>query len=147
MKLNWGTGIAIALIVFVGILTTLAVYFMNQKVELVTNNYYDKELVYQNDIDRMNESVNLKEPVTVSLDEKNVMVIFPKEVLPEGVSGEILFYKPSDSNKDFKINFDLKNDSLVAVGINKFTKGLWRAKITWHTPKSNYYNEEIIHIN
>jgi hypothetical protein len=51
VKLNWGTGIVITIIVFPLISFAMIFHFMNQKVDLVTDNYYEKTLVYQNQID------------------------------------------------------------------------------------------------
>ena len=47
LKLNWGTGIAIVIAIFMVITIATVVYLMNQDVELVTDDYYKKELKEQ----------------------------------------------------------------------------------------------------
>ena len=42
MKISWGTGIVIGIIVFVVISITMTIIFMTQDVSLVSDNYYEK---------------------------------------------------------------------------------------------------------
>ena len=63
MKLNWGTGIVIAF----GLFMTFILFFVfkvqsNSKYdnELVTENYYQQELKFQSNIDKEENSKNLK---------------------------------------------------------------------------------------
>ncbi len=49
--MNWGVGIAIVYILFVLGMLTLVFKSRSQKIDLVTENYYQQELAYQEEID------------------------------------------------------------------------------------------------
>ena len=52
-KFNWGWKIAILYGGFVCFMLVMVFIASNQKVELVTTNYYEEELKYQSHIDKM----------------------------------------------------------------------------------------------
>ena len=56
IKWNWGTGILLSIIVFMAILIGIVYVFMNQDVDLVTKDYYGKELRYQDQINKINNT-------------------------------------------------------------------------------------------
>ena len=53
LKLSWGTGIVISFVVFMSSTLAVVIYLMNQDVDLVTRDYYKKELAYQDQIERI----------------------------------------------------------------------------------------------
>jgi hypothetical protein len=58
---------------------------------------------------------------------------------PEGF---VLFYRPSDPEKDFSVPLQL-NDSIQQVfDISKMDKGRWMIKIDWFMGGKEYYFEE-----
>ncbi|MDZ7847906.1 MAG: FixH family protein [Owenweeksia sp.] len=70
MKLNWGTGIAIVLILF-AISMGYAVYkAVQQNYDLVTTDYYAEELAYQEKIDQKKNGLALKIATTAYMDPK-----------------------------------------------------------------------------
>ena len=60
IKMNWGKGIAAVYICFVVIILGFVFYFMNQDVDLVTHKYYDEEIKYQEQIERMKRTNELE---------------------------------------------------------------------------------------
>ena len=61
MKISWGTGIAATYIIFV--LATLGMTYamMTKNVDLVSTNYYEKEIKYQEQIDKINNTSGLND--------------------------------------------------------------------------------------
>ena len=53
LQISWGTGIVIAFAIFMAVTVSTAVYMMNQDVNLVADDYYDQEIKYQQQIDRI----------------------------------------------------------------------------------------------
>ena len=51
-KFNWGTGILITIIVFMIVPIGTVVFLMNQDVDLVATDYYNKGIQHQEQIDR-----------------------------------------------------------------------------------------------
>src|SRR5690606_6670306 len=119
-KINWGTGIVISIIIFMIISVSMMLIFINQKVDLVTENYYEKTLVYQEQIDIKKRTAELKEDVEINYDGNNINIIFPKSILNEISSGEIYFYRPSDSNQDLDRKSTRLNSSHVKISYAVF---------------------------
>ena len=55
--MNWGNKIMLSFSVFVAIIITMVVVSMKQDVFLVSEDYYDKEVKYQNQIDKMKKQL------------------------------------------------------------------------------------------
>ncbi|MFA7289655.1 MAG: FixH family protein [Melioribacteraceae bacterium] len=143
MKLNWGSGIAITYILFMAGVLVLVFIFMNQDVHLVTDDYYAKEIEYQNQIDKIERTKLLTEQPEVSFNNGLFIVSFPKSV-KSIVNGKIQIYRPSDANLDRTVDILLnaENEQSIETPINK--AGLWKVKIDWIRNDTNYYNEKII---
>ena len=59
MKWNWGTGIAITLVLFIGLMSFMVFKSTQQRFDLVSENYYEEELNYQEVIDQKRNSSNV----------------------------------------------------------------------------------------
>nr|MDA3928246.1 FixH family protein [Prolixibacteraceae bacterium] len=75
-KLNWGHGIFIAIAVMIFSLLTLVFFTVNQKIELVTEDYYPKELKYQEEIQKQKQTQQLQGKIEISIDDV-VSIQFP----------------------------------------------------------------------
>jgi len=146
-KINWGTGIVISIIIFMIISVSMMLIFINQKVDLVTENYYEKTLVYQEQIDIKKRTAELKEDVEINYDGNNINIIFPKSILNEISSGEIYFYRPSDSNQDFIIPLRINDEGEQSLSASEIAKGFWKIGISWIMNKEDYLTEKSIIIN
>ena len=141
MKSFWGKGIAAAYIIFV-IVTLIMVFTMMRKdVDLVSTNYYEKEIKYQDQINKVNNTVKLAEGLKYEISDGKIVFAFPKIGT---VSGEMIFYRPSDSKKDFKVQINPDKDNKQIVDASAFARGYWKVKIEWKSGGVEYYNEEQI---
>lgn len=147
MKISWGIKIAATYIIFVIGVLIMVFVFMNQDVHLVTDNYYSKELEYQNQIDKINRTNQLKEQLQIINFPSSIKFVFPKQFDFITIKGIINFYRPSDPSKD--LLFDIAPDSLntQSVVTEKFSKGIWKVKIDWQANNNSYYNEKVLMVN
>lgn len=141
MKLGWGKGIAAAYVIFVIATLIMTYIMMTKKVDLVTDNYYEKEIKYQNQINKINNSNKLKDPLQLKCADGKVVVNFPKV---GEVSGELSFYRPSDPAKDFKVQVQADKENVQVIDASNLLKGYWKVKIEWSAGGTDYYNEEQI---
>lgn len=142
-KFSWGTGITIGIIVFVVISVTMAIIFMTQDVNLVSDNYYEKSLVYQEEIDKQTRTKILNEQVKIRFNGEVVNLLFPSEYLEKKISGEIFFYRPSNPKLDFVLQIQLINGNQI-IPVQRLAKGFWRIKLNWVMDGNGYYNERAI---
>jgi hypothetical protein len=146
MKMNWGTGILIGIIIFIVIVFTMTVIFMSQDVHLVTDNYYEKTLTYQDEIDKQSRAMALDEEVAIKFDGELVNIVFPTEYLEKNLSGEIYFYRPSNPALDIKVPLQLSEQGSQIIPVKRLEKGYWRLKLLWEMDGNEYYSEKAINI-
>jgi hypothetical protein len=146
MKISWGTGILITIILFMVASISMAVFFMSQEVHLVTDNYYEKELEYQKQIDIEKQTKELDENIEIKFNGAAVTILLPELYSDKKINGEIYFYRPSDPHKDFKLPLQLSEKKQI-VPVKGFTKGFWRIKLLWEMDGEKYYFERAITIN
>jgi hypothetical protein len=141
--MDWGKGIIITLVIFAGIILTMVTICVRQDdIHLVTQNYYEEEIKYQDQIDKMINANLLEEEVLVYNSQIKVVDLH----LPVGSKGTLHFFRPSDARLDQKIDFDITDPNLNAVDIKALQPGYWRVKLSWTAEGKSYYQEKKINI-
>ncbi|HET6990325.1 MAG TPA: FixH family protein [Bacteroidia bacterium] len=144
--MNWGLRLVILYVAFMALILVLVFKSMNEKVDLVTENYYQEELKFQNRIDRQNQSAALNEQPLVHVTAENVEIKFPGSLSKEKISGTVKFYRPSDASKDFTTPLQVDSSGTQIVPSGKFEKGIYQVQFTWETQGKNFYNEVPLYI-
>ena len=144
--MNWGFKIGIVFVSFVVFMISMVTICMRQKnIHLVTENYYEKEIAYQDQIDNEANTAALKEEVPeISYAKENgvVTVRYPAAFSDTSIKGSILFFRPSDANQDFAVPLKASAYGQQEVSVANLTKGLWKIKMEWSAIGKNYYLEE-----
>ena len=146
---SWPVGIAIVYISFVSLLVTFVIFSSFQKVDLVTENYYEEELKYQQQIERMKLAESLSKPINWIYDKSNkfLTIKFPDELDPIKIQGTILFFRPSDAKKDKLVALNVNSDNMQKISTQNLSAGLWKLKIFWQVDQNEYYKEGTLVIN
>jgi len=119
---------------------------MTQDVDLVTHKYYDEEIKYQEQIDKIRRTNELTEKPTFEIENQSLKLVFPKNLLDKPIEGTLNFYRPADQSKDFSLEIDLENDGVQRITSGKLNAGLWKIKINWSSNGLEYYSEQIINL-
>ena len=146
MKINWGTGIVIAFILFIGFILYFVINMAaNEKYnhDLVTEEYYKKELEYQEDIDKLNNAKALEKDITVTKTNEGLQVIFPDNLNIEEITGKLFLYRPSNKQLDFETSFSLSKPNLL-IPDKRLVDGRWNIKIDWKHEGEKYLFKESI---
>lgn len=146
MKFNWGHGIALFYGIFAVTLLSVVIKTTKYDHSLVTEEYYAKDLAYQEQYDKMENSNKLKQAVKVWKDEAthSLSISFPEEL--HNIEGEVTFYRPSNSEKDFTVPFRLQDGNLLEYNTKDMLSGLWTIKIDWKAGQTPYYQEVYVDI-
>lgn len=144
--MNWGYKILLVYAVFVLGIMFLVYKSSRQKVDLVTTDYYAKELKYQDKIDAMNHADKLTEAVKYEIGNGKLTIVFPKDFSGKKVEGQIVMYCPANEDKDVKHNFSVE-DQPVYVPIKPCDKGEYDLKLDWKADGTSYYFEKKLFIN
>jgi hypothetical protein len=141
MKLSWGTGITIAFICFAIFIGSLVAKAFRQKVDLVSEDYYSREIRYQDQLNKMNNTAALHSDLNCTVSEGNLKIQFPEK---SETNGNLYFLRPSDAKLDVseKIRTDLSG--LQIINLEKFQSGKYRLQADWEVSGKKYYSEKII---
>lgn len=143
---NWGWRIVILYGGFVAMMLFLVWKTTTVKDDLVTPDYYAQELKFQEQVDKLKRTQELKEQPSWNVDGKKVAIQFPSEVIAKNVKAEILFYNASSSKRDFTVSCIPDSTGLCRVNSDKFQYGVYEMKINWSAGGVRYYNEGTINI-
>jgi len=142
MRFNWGIGAFIFFGTFVFFMIGMVYLSTQQKSELVTEDYYEKELAFKEILKKEARTAKLSEKLSWQIINNQLSIQFPKEI-GENIMGEITFFKPSNQNDDKKISFQTSSNS-HSIDVSKFSSGMYKLKIDWMSNDITYYNEEVI---
>ncbi|HKJ41627.1 MAG TPA: FixH family protein [Sunxiuqinia sp.] len=140
-KINWGTGIVIAMIVMISGMLLLIYIATRQSYSLVETNYYQKEIAYQEQIDKTRNANALKEKIALTQSKNNLMLKFPGLFQTDTVKGTIhLYCRVSDKN-DLIVPIQLNNRLTQLVPIEKLPRGRYKVMVDWTAQQTPYYQE------
>ncbi len=145
-KFNWGWTIALLYSSFVCFMLFLGYKASRDKVELVSNNYYEEELKYQGHIDKMMLTDSLHVKPDWKVDGNKIAMLFPINNGSENIAGTIKFYCPSDEQRDFDIPFTASPDQPLSISSEKLKHGTYKMQIDWKQGKSDFYTEGVVTI-
>ena len=141
--MNWGTKILIVYVAFVVGIVFMVIKSSTQNTDLVTTDYYAKELKYQDKIDEIKRTAALSAPVEYQIEANTLTVIFPKDFAGKKLVGQAVLYCPSDEKKDIKKDFTILDEALK-LAITAGSKGLYELHISWQDGGVTYYFEKKI---
>ena len=144
IKINWGTGIVIALVLFmIFILSFVYKTIAVDKYEhhLVSEDYYKDELYYQKEIDKLNNAAKLSENITLSNSEKGITISFPQDKDFNKINGTIYFMRRSNIKLDFEKEIKLNNHFTI-IPDSLLVSGKWIIKIDWQYNDEEYLLKE-----
>jgi hypothetical protein len=144
MKLNWGTGITIALILFMGFIVTLVVIVSNQSVELVAENYYDLEINYEDRIVATSNGHKFYDSIEVTQFNGNVFIQFPNQFTADNVTGQVHLYRANNVAMDVVMPLDEIKDHQLVIPESNVAKGKYNVQISWKKLDKNYFIDKSI---
>jgi hypothetical protein len=139
--MDWGKGILLSIIGFVALIMTLVIISVRMEgIELVTENYYEAEIKYQDRIDEESLALRLDRTViTYNSDGKNLILD-----LPVGTIGKLQLFRPSDASLDWEIGVQVSDTISTLISLDDFKEGYWRIQLSWTEAGKNYYEEKKI---
>lgn len=143
MRISWGYKIAFVYVTFAAGIGALVFKASSEKFDLVTKDYYDQELKYQQVIDQSANAAKLSAPVTVEKTEDGLKINFPAEIKDKSKTIDFYLYCPSDAKKDFRKTIEVSGDEFTTA-LPAGIKGMYELKLTWQADHLKYYHEQKI---
>jgi len=143
--MNWGTKILIVYVAFVLGIVFMVFKSSSQNSDLVSKDYYELELKYQDKIEQIKRTAALSAPVECKTMDNAIIISFPKDFAGKKLAGEALVYCPSEQKNDFKKVFTVK-DQVLHIAIPEGRKGMYVLHLNWQDGGVAYYVEQKIFI-
>lgn len=112
---------------------------------LVSNDYYQEGVNFEQRIDKEKNSSALKDKLTVAEEQGKILVQFPHEM--SGVSGKILLYRPTSSKEDRPYAVSPNKDNAQIIPTDGMAKGVWHVQVDWAAGGKGYYDEQTLYLN
>ncbi|OJV12419.1 MAG: hypothetical protein BGO21_06650 [Dyadobacter sp. 50-39] len=143
MKLNWKALIAAVYVSFVSMILLLVGMSAGQKIDLVTDHYYEEELKFQGKIDKAQRAAELPEPLSWQITESGLLVHYPAGFRDGDISGEIRLYCPSDDRNDRQFAIRSNNNGQT-VALSQIPAGRYKIQVDWKNGDKTYWNEGVV---
>jgi hypothetical protein len=138
-KLHWGHGLAIALGCFILFILFLIFIFPmgKQNAEMISNNYYEEELHYQDIIDAKKNASELEKVPVYKATTEGMMISFPESIKVDDNKVNFVLFRTDDSNLDVRKEIDLQHNVFL-IPKKVISKGSYTLKLKWTENKKPY---------
>ncbi len=148
MKFNWGHGIILVLVLAVSGFLFLVFITTRERIDMVTEDYYPKELKYEDQIKKSKNYNALSQKVKVEINDQQVLIQFPKEAgRAEEIEGVVHFYRPSDKYLDIEEDIDLDSAFSATFSKGDFKEGKYELIIEWKVGEKAFLTKQDIYID
>ncbi|MEO9532986.1 MAG: FixH family protein [Crocinitomicaceae bacterium] len=139
--MNWGKGITIAIVLFMGFIISFVVRAFNRDSDLISDNYYEEGLNYEKKVESENNYKLLDSTISIRKEEEGIKISFPTEMKIID-QGKITFYRPQSKKYDrsFILELDRNNEQILAY--ENFREGFYQVSISWESNKKTYLFEQ-----
>jgi hypothetical protein len=141
-KNRWPSGIIMVIAVFLVVMLGVTGYLMTQDVNLVTEKYYEKELVYQVRIKAIERTRALGSETGIFSATGAIIVQYPRSMASATGEGHVLLYRPSDHSSDRAIRIVADTAAQQIIPFTNLSSGLWRIQVQWVDRGDDYYMEQ-----
>lgn len=132
-KFTWAHGLMIALGSFIVFITSL-VFFAGNMGEMVEDNYYEKTVHYQDDIDAANRAHSLVQKPEIIPQANGYLIRFYEQ--PE--SGDVWFLRSNNSEEDVKQPLKLNSRKEQLIHALDLKNGEYDVSLRWVQNGQNY---------
>ncbi|TXF76160.1 FixH family protein [Chryseobacterium sp.] len=139
-KFSWGHGIILALGLFIAFILFLIFFFANgmKNSELVSDNYYQDELAYQEVIDAKHNAEKISVKPAYSQLPEGIRITFPESIKVDGQKVSFTLFRTDDSNLDLKKEVTLNAQKSFLIPKKVIFSGSYTLKVRWYENKKPY---------
>lgn len=145
----WPIAIVAYFALFITFIVSFVTFASRQPVELIGGDYYDQEIRYQQQIDRLARTRAVKSDLRAGYDASQQCF---KVVLPPGhlkalskISAHL--YRPSDFRLDRDLTVERLPDGSLRLGAERLQAGLWKLRFGWTAGTNEFFLEEPVVIS
>lgn len=134
------TGFFIIAIIFIA---TFIAFAVRQREDLVSADYYEREVRYQSQLDTLNRSQTFATQTVVTFEaaRQSIVITLP-EAKAAGATGSIHLYRPSDARLDQELPLALTTDGTQRLDTKKLSDGFWKVRVKWNANGQEYFLDQ-----
>ncbi len=139
----WPTAITGFFVVAIIFIISFIIFAVRQRNDLVSADYYEREVRFQSQLDSMNRSQSLatQSVVTFEPEQQAIVITLPAGQM-QGATGSIHLYRPSDARLDHKLPLALDAAGKQSLDAKGLRDGLWKVRVTWSAGGQEYYLDQ-----
>ncbi len=141
--MNWGKGIIIAIGAFMCFILFMVVTLMSKSTDLESEDYYKKEIEYEQEMNALKNASQLKEHAKIDLTEEYLVVVLPTKEQVSNV--QIALFRPDNKKKDRLLNEN--NSKTIMIAKNTLLKGRYNVAIKYEVNGKKILQKEEIMID
>lgn len=143
--MSWGNKLIIVFMVFAALMATLVYKATQTKFELVSKDYYQDELRYQDKIDGAANAA-LEAPISIQVNDEIISIEFPDAQKNANITGEAWFYCSVDATKDKRFVLSVDSTGIQRIERKGLQKGDYQIKISYEINQKKYYVAQQLHL-
>jgi nitrogen fixation protein FixH len=144
MKIHWGAGLVGVSVLFAAVVLVMVVISMNQRVDLVSDDYYDQELKHQDRIDQVRRTKEAGAAPSVTADAGMIRIAFPSRLDRRALRGDVALYRPADRRMDTRGPLQLDSTNVQQIVATSMAKGRWRVQVRWQVDSVSFFHEDTV---
>lgn len=139
--MNWGKGIVIAMSLFIVFIVVLVIGLMSQRVDLVSEDYYKKEINYEEELTAMKNAEALDSKIELRLQKEFILVQLPEE--GDFKTIEVRLIRPDDNKLDK--TYPIKGTRTFLIERKDLVKGTYDIEIHYEMEGKHYLQKKTIY--
>lgn len=134
----WPYGLVAFLGTFVCAVVSFGIIAIRNNQDLVSPDYYDHEIRFQEQIERVARTEALSSEVTVALLAGSGQLELQ---VPANSVGTIKLYRPADARLDLIFPLILDAQGRQRLDVSALKPGLWKAHVQWKSGTEEFYKD------
>ncbi|MGI4744097.1 MAG: FixH family protein [Janthinobacterium lividum] len=145
----WPYAIIATFVLFAGYIGYMVQRAMRTTVDLVSPDYYQQELRYQQRMESVARTAALPAPVQVQYEPaaQRLTLTLPPALAAQAVQGQVHFFRPSDQKLDFTLPFAPSGERHAQqLSTSRLQAGYWRLRLDFEASGQRYFIEKELSI-
>ena len=143
----WPYAIVVAMVLFMGYIAMFVYKAMRQDVDLVSKDYYEQEIKYQDQIEKVKRTQALGDVMLNYNETDNTILLqMPATYRDKSLTGTITLFRPSDDQLDQQLPLQLGRDQSQLLEVQDLESGVWKVRVNFTADNEEFYTEKTIQI-
>lgn len=139
----WPTSIVAFFVLAITFIISFIAWSLRQREDLVSADYYEREVRYQAQLDTLNRSQAIAGTTVVTFEpaQQTIVITLPP-TQTQGATGSIHLYRPSDARLDRELPLALTANGTQRLDAKPLRDGLWKVRVKWNANGQDYFLDQ-----